>query len=320
MVRLILPLLLLSGISDDYEVARLRMQELLRKIEQVSQVEDNRTPECQCNPCTCDDCKCGEVIEPPITPVTVTWLEAEPVVQQTAGNRAYMITAVWCGPCRASKEACGDLIGEAGSGSPVEIIDVEQRPRYAAELGIRHAASIPTWIIVDANGNERIRTTGSRTRASLTSLLQRYSVATETTVAEDPMVVADISTEPTVTAIVAATTEHLIRNKDPQGYPVGGLFNKDLSVPEQVPAILATLMAGEPLEISEAGLSVSWTGAGRQVEFTSATELEFKPPINVRVEKWGVAVKTILSGLEVTDSGRIVKLRLKGPDFTIRFQ
>ena len=278
MVRLVIIATLLMPQVSDYEAARRRMQVLLDAIEEVTSCSN---PNCNCNPCLCEDRQCGQVVEPLTEPILAVWpFEQPPVKAVAAGNRCYMVTAEWCPPCRRSKNKCGDLIGDPGSGAPVETINVDQRPNYAAEMGLRHARSLPTFITVDASGKETSRRVGEQSRSSLQSILRRYQVNVTTSVAApDPAVtVATVSTAPSTTAIVAALAEYLARTQEGNEFPVGGLFERDLSVPAHVPQILAILMAGKPVEIQEAGLKITWTGPDRKVQFVGAEELKLTPP------------------------------------------
>jgi len=353
MVRFLIALIVMQSVAtaqfgDGYSAARLRMQAFLQQIERAAAEEaakaaaeekcDNPdctcescecdpcecrkcdNPNCTCNPCECDPCKCGEIVEAPASP-SVMWSEEQPVASPVkTGRRCYMITSESCGPCRRSKTDCGELIDEEGSGSPVEIISIDSRPYYFREMGIRQAPTIPTWIILDEGGREVVRTSGYQSRSSLLSLLSRHNVNANTqSVTAEPMLVATVYSEPSSSALVAAFAEHLSRKEKGGDFPVGGLFDRDMSVPEQVPQILAVLMSGDPIEIEEAGLRITWQGAGREIQFISKDELKLTPSVNVRLEKWKMAVTTTLSGLEISDEGRTVRFILKGPDFTVRF-
>lgn len=286
-----------SGDNRQYEDARRRMKANLYQAEQLKKAQ------------------AAKVVEP--VQLVVSWTEDKPpVAADPMGNRCYMITSESCGPCRQSKGQSPNLIGD---GKVVQTIDIEARPNYARELGIRHAPSIPTWVVINSDGREILRTTGFQSNSKLTSFLSRNNIGVNMVTASDPMAVATIHAEPTSSAIVAAFVEHLSRSQNGGDFPVGGLFDRDLSVPEQVPQILAILMSGEPLFIEEAGLKVSWPGSGRQIEFVSHEELRLNPPVSVRLQKWRMAVTTTLSGFQVTEEGRTIRFILKGPDFTVRF-
>jgi hypothetical protein len=245
--------------------------------------------------------------------------ENQVVTAAVSGNRCYMITAAWCGPCQQSKRNCGDLIGESGSESPVTIVDIVSRPNYAKELGITHAKSIPAWVVVSHSGKELVRVNGGQTRKSLSAFLKRNDVKPPApVVTNSESVVATIDSQPSSPAVVAAFSEHLSRTVEDHEFPVTGLFDKDMSVPEEIPQILATLMAGDPIEIETAGLTVLWTGEDRQVTFQNE-QLKFSPPVSVMLQKWKIKVTTTLSGIRVSDDGRTIRFLLSGPDFTVRF-
>tara|TARA_R110002110_G_scaffold24758_3_gene92398 strand:+ start:4077 stop:4964 length:888 start_codon:yes stop_codon:yes gene_type:complete len=261
-----------------------------------------------------------EILEGETKLPSIEWSHEDQVVAATVqANQCYMITATWCGPCRQSKKNCGELIGETGSGAPVTIVDIGSRPSYAKELGIVHAKSIPAWVVVSPDGKELTRLKGSQTYESLSAFLERNDVNPPTPVVTDSeSVVATINSQPSSHAVVAAFSEHLSRTTDDHEFPATGLFDRDLSVPEQVPQILATLMAGDPIEIETAGLTVLWVGEDRQVKF-EGDELTLSPPVSVRLQKWKIKVTTTLSGIRVADEGRTIRFLMNGPDFTVRF-
>lgn len=69
--------------------------------------------------------------------------------------------ADWCGPCRQMRPAVEKL---SQQGYPIKSIDVDRSPRLREKYGVD---GIPTFIVVDASGNEIDRTSGSQPAAQL---------------------------------------------------------------------------------------------------------------------------------------------------------
>lgn len=271
----------------------------------------------------------GEIIEPPdepepviqlppvAEPIRIEWATTEAPAAVARLPRVLMLTDTACGPCRRVKAESGDMIGD-GPDAAIESVDVTIRPQYPTEYGIRRAGSIPTFVVLGADGRERARMTGYMARASLASMLTRYQIPQTVTVAEDS-VTATISGPPSVAAATQALALHLGRTKDMAAVPVGGLFDRDVKAPVIVPELLRQLMAGDVVKIEDAGLVVSWIGATRSIVLESSEHVVFQPPATVKLTKWGLTVGTTLSGVDVTDSGRTIRFNLKGPDFTVHF-
>ena len=73
--------------------------------------------------------------------------------------------AVWCQPCKALSKT----IEEAGDlGIEIESIDVDQEPELARRYNVR---SVPTMVIVDAEGEVLRYQTGSMSSAQLRSFV-----------------------------------------------------------------------------------------------------------------------------------------------------
>jgi thiol-disulfide isomerase/thioredoxin len=81
----------------------------------------------------------------------------------TASSQAVLLDfhADWCGPCRQMRPVVGEL---ARKGYPVKSIDIDQAPRLKEKYRVD---AVPTFIVVDAAGQELGRTSGSQPAAQL---------------------------------------------------------------------------------------------------------------------------------------------------------
>lgn len=71
--------------------------------------------------------------------------------------------ASWCGPCKSMTK----LMEGMQIPIPVERIDVDENMELAKTFGIR---GVPTLVLVDGNGKEVRRITGSTTKEHIESL------------------------------------------------------------------------------------------------------------------------------------------------------
>jgi thiol-disulfide isomerase/thioredoxin len=69
--------------------------------------------------------------------------------------------AQWCGPCRQMRSAMSLL---AERGYPIKSIDIDHEPELSEKYGVK---SVPTYIVVDNDGNELSRTSGSQPAGQL---------------------------------------------------------------------------------------------------------------------------------------------------------
>jgi thiol-disulfide isomerase/thioredoxin len=69
--------------------------------------------------------------------------------------------ADWCGPCRQMRPALEQL---SQKGYPIRSIDIDRSPALREKYGVE---AVPTFIVVDASGNEIDRTSGSQPAAQL---------------------------------------------------------------------------------------------------------------------------------------------------------
>lgn len=242
----------------------------------------------------------------------------ETVTEEPQGNTCYMITANWCGPCQSVKRKASELIG---SGKPIQLIEITERPRYAAELKIKHAKTIPCFVVLNSMGTEIDRITGGQTLDSLNALLATHRINRPRTEANDAeTITATLNMPPSWEAVAGVLASHLARQEEHNLQPVGGLFDRHVKVSPLVPQLLAQLMIGEPIAISTTGITATWHGEDRVIEFQDKHQITMQPPIDVQINKWGLSLATHVTGLHVSDNGSTVKIQLRGPDLTIRFQ
>ncbi len=69
--------------------------------------------------------------------------------------------AQWCGPCRQMRPAVSLL---AERGYPIKSVDIDHEPDLSEKYGVK---SVPTYIVVDNDGNELGRTSGSQPAGQL---------------------------------------------------------------------------------------------------------------------------------------------------------
>jgi thioredoxin 1 len=74
-------------------------------------------------------------------------------------------SATWCGPCKQLAPIVNNLISE---GLPITKIDVDSNPDLSAQYSIR---SIPTMVVIDGNGIEVNKVSGSRSSDEIKNLL-----------------------------------------------------------------------------------------------------------------------------------------------------
>lgn len=74
-------------------------------------------------------------------------------------RRLIRFTASWCQPCKALASNLEKAITDEVGLYPIEVVDIEEKPDYAVEFGIR---SIPTLVMLEGN-TEVSRVTGVKT-------------------------------------------------------------------------------------------------------------------------------------------------------------
>jgi|TARA_B100001094_G_scaffold254634_1_gene253421 thioredoxin 1 len=74
-------------------------------------------------------------------------------------------SAAWCGPCKQLAPTINNLVAE---GFPITKIDVDSNPDLSAQYSIR---SIPTMVVLDENGIEINKVSGSRSSNEIKNLL-----------------------------------------------------------------------------------------------------------------------------------------------------
>ena len=74
-------------------------------------------------------------------------------------------SATWCGPCKQLAPIVNNLISE---GLTITKIDVDSNPDLSAQYSVR---SIPTMVVLDENGIEINKVSGSRSSNEIKNLL-----------------------------------------------------------------------------------------------------------------------------------------------------
>ena len=57
-------------------------------------------------------------------------------------KRVLRFTASWCQPCKMLSK----ILEDVNTGTPVEVVDIDERPETAVEFGIR---GVPTLVMVE---------------------------------------------------------------------------------------------------------------------------------------------------------------------------
>ena len=79
--------------------------------------------------------------------------------------------AVWCGPCKTIKPLLEELALSWEGDVDLWDIDCDEDPETAVEWRVR---SIPTLILIDTDGTELERLTGSQTKQSIEQMLYKH--------------------------------------------------------------------------------------------------------------------------------------------------
>ena len=76
-------------------------------------------------------------------------------------------TATWCGPCKQMRPIVEQLADE---GMPIKAVDIDRSQKMASRYSVE---SVPTFIVVDADGKELARTQGSQPKSELVRFYQK---------------------------------------------------------------------------------------------------------------------------------------------------
>lgn len=79
--------------------------------------------------------------------------------------------AVWCSPCKAISPIMEQIAVEWEGDVDVWELDVDEDPESASQWLVR---SIPTLILIDSDGTELDRLSGSQSKASIERMLYRF--------------------------------------------------------------------------------------------------------------------------------------------------
>jgi thiol-disulfide isomerase/thioredoxin len=87
--------------------------------------------------------------------------------------------AAWCGPCKQMRPAIELLVEK---GYPVQSVDIDRARKLASRY---HVSSVPTFIVVDSNGQELERTEGLQPASELAALYRKAKAKLKQTVTAD---------------------------------------------------------------------------------------------------------------------------------------
>lgn len=267
----------------------------------------------------------GVVVDP--APV-VRWSVDQPVAAAEVAERLpriVMLSAEWCGPCRTTKEAAGDLIGVDES-AVVQVVDVDKRPGYGAEFNVMQAGTIPAYFVYRGDG-KRITALrqGASTRAGLEGMATQAGVSLQPMpeVSEGGLVTAAVEAAPRAGSVLQLLADHVERSQEAEPL-VGGLLDIDVDVPDALPEVLAALVLDGTWRSESMGLELTLPESAALSK--SGRRLAFSEPLLVSVERGPVSVSAELHGITLAVDGREVCLDLRGrgllpvPDLTVVFR
>jgi len=301
-------------------------------------------PDCQCVDCIGEACRCGDGsgdvqsggldaavpvsgVDRVVEGLVVRWSVDRPVAASAAERlpRIVMLSAEWCGPCRTTKQAAGDLIGPDAA-AVVQVVDVEKNPDYAAEYNVMQAASLPSFFVY-AGGGARVTQlrVGGSTRAGLEQMARESGVSLQPLPAKVAagVTTAAVVADPSLAGVLQLLADHVARSQQVEP-AVAGLFEITLDVPDTLPSLLSALLLDRVWNSESLGLRLSLPESSGLT--MNGRELSLSEPLMVSVDRGPVRITAELHGVTVSADGREVRLDLRGrgllpvPDLTVVFE
>ena len=93
----------------------------------------------------------------------------EKEIKSSGKNSLIQFSATWCNPCQMLKKIISELSDEMSDKLNFFYIDIDSELNTATRFNIR---GVPTLILMDKEGNEKIRKVGATTKANVSSWLQ----------------------------------------------------------------------------------------------------------------------------------------------------
>jgi hypothetical protein len=276
------------------------------------------------------------IIEPTPDPIsarkapTISFSAVASEVRAARLPRAVMVCGQGCSPCLRMERENADLIG--GPDMPIQIVK-NWLANDLDEWGIAPSMQLgtPYVFVIGADGKVHGLTSaglgcvlrGYQSREVLLAYLQHPDHKVDITPTTQPPVVATVADgDASPSTIAAVLSEHLIRasGQQVQTDVVGGLFDFDFDVPDNLRDLAAKLLTLQRYEFPSAGITLDWSGPSRSFVVTSSA-LNITPGMRVTVNKWRIKYSVSLDGITYTPDLSTVTLLLTGaPDLTVHLR